>query len=194
MLSYTRVSMGFRLYQVIDNPCLYQGHRYLLGTPGYQRILVVKWSSTILRLYQVIDNPSFIPGHKWFLVYTREKRAYSHQWPRCVERFFGLYTPEERFLGRLRVWRLGERDPRLLDDSGQWVSSDCLVSEMSTMVGGHSARFRLAILASLLESVNDFSLFSCPEGDSEKESRRDRCRAGEERPVPEKESRRMLEW
>ena len=74
MLSYTRVSTGFRLYQVIDNPCLYQRHRHLLDTPDHQRLLVVKWSSTILHLYQVIDNP-FIPGHQRFLVYTREKRA-----------------------------------------------------------------------------------------------------------------------
>ena len=74
-LGYTRVSTGFHLYQVINNPCLYQGHRHLLGTPGHQRLLAVKWSSTILRLYQVINNPLFIPGHQRFLVYTREKRA-----------------------------------------------------------------------------------------------------------------------
>ena len=71
-MGYTRAATGF---QVINNPCLYQGHRHLLGTPGHQRLPAVKWSSTILRLYQVINNPSFIPGHQRFLVYTREKRA-----------------------------------------------------------------------------------------------------------------------
>ena len=56
----------------------------------------------------------------------------------------GLNTPEERFLGRLREWRLGERDPRLWDDSGQRVSSNCPGSGMSTTVGGRSARRRAA--------------------------------------------------
>ena len=74
-LGFTRVSTGFRLYQVINNPCLCQGHQHLLGTPGHHRLLVVKWSSTILRLYKVINNPSFMPGHQRFFVYTREKRA-----------------------------------------------------------------------------------------------------------------------
>ena len=62
-------------FQVINNPCLYQGHRHLLGTPGHHRLPAVKWSLTIPRLYQVINIPSFIPGHWRFLVYTREKRA-----------------------------------------------------------------------------------------------------------------------
>ena len=101
----------------------------------------------------VIDNSSFIPGHQRSFVYTRSlaipclyqgEASYSHQWPRCGERFFGLYTPEERFLGRLRVWRLGERDPCLSDDSGQRVSSNCPGSEVSTMVGGHSTLCRAA--------------------------------------------------
>ena len=59
-MGYTRAATGF---QVINNPCLYQGHRHLLGTPGHQRLPAVKWSSTIPRLYQVINIPSFIPGH-----------------------------------------------------------------------------------------------------------------------------------
>ena len=70
-MGYTRAAMGF---QVINNPCLYQGHRHLLGTSGHQH-LAVKWSSTILPLYQFINYPLFIPGHQRFLVYTREKRA-----------------------------------------------------------------------------------------------------------------------
>ena len=60
-MGYTRVSTGF---QVINNPCLYQGYRHLLGTPGHQRLLAVKWSSTILRLYQVISDSLFIPGRR----------------------------------------------------------------------------------------------------------------------------------
>ena len=71
-MGYTRVSTGFH---VIDNPCLYQGHQHLQGTPGHQRLLAVKWSLTILCLYQVINNPLFMPGHQRFVVYTREKRA-----------------------------------------------------------------------------------------------------------------------
>ena len=79
-MGYTRAATGF---YVINNPCLYQGHRHLLGTPGHQRLLAVKWSSTILRLYQVINYPLSIPGHQRFLVYTREKRAI-HTSGRCV--------------------------------------------------------------------------------------------------------------
>ena len=141
-MGYTRAATGF---QVINNPCLYQWHQHLLGIPGHQHLPGVKWSLTILRLYQVINNPSFIPGHQRFLVYTREKQAI-HTSGRAVGggRFFGLYTPEERFLGHLRVWRLGELDPRLWDDSGQRVSSNRPVSGMSTMVGGHSARCKAA--------------------------------------------------
>ena len=71
-MGYTRAATEF---QVINNPCLYQGHRHLLGTPGHQRLPAVKWSSIIPRLYQVINIPSFIPGYWRFLVYTREKRA-----------------------------------------------------------------------------------------------------------------------
>ena len=37
-MSYTRAATGFL---VIDNPCLYQGHRHLLGTPGHQRLLLL---------------------------------------------------------------------------------------------------------------------------------------------------------
>ena len=153
-MGYTIAATGF---QVINNLCLYQGHRHLLGTPGHQSLPAVKWSSTIPRLYQVINIPSFIPGHQHSFVYTRSlaipclyqvEASYSHQWSRCGERFFGLYTPEERFLGRLRVWRLGECDPRLCDDSGQRVSSNCPGSGMSTMVGGRSAWCRAASISS----------------------------------------------
>ena len=37
-MSYTRAATGFL---VIDNPCLYQGHRHLLGTPGHQRLVLL---------------------------------------------------------------------------------------------------------------------------------------------------------
>ena len=104
-MGYTKAATRF---QVIDNPYSYQGRRRLLGIPGHQRLPAVKWSSTFLCLYQVMGDSLFIPGEV----------SYSHQWPWCGERFLGLNTPEERFLGSLRVWRLGERDPRLWDDSG----------------------------------------------------------------------------
>ena len=68
-MNYTRAPTGF---QVISNPCLYQGHRHLLGIPGHQRLPAVKWSSTIPHfipghqhssvLYQVIGDSLFIPG------------------------------------------------------------------------------------------------------------------------------------
>ena len=64
---------------------------------------------------------------------------YSHQWPGCGGRFLGRYNAEERFLGRLCEWRLGERDPRLGDDSGRRVVSSRPVSGMSTTEGGRSA-------------------------------------------------------
>ena len=35
-MDYTRAATGF---QVMNIPCLYQGHRHLLGTPGLQRLL-----------------------------------------------------------------------------------------------------------------------------------------------------------
>ena len=91
--------------------------------------------------------PWFIPGHdvsclyqviKGFLVYTRCSAdflaytrssggslfipgavRYSHHWPGCGGRFLGWYNAEERFLCRLREWRLGERNPHLGDGSGR---------------------------------------------------------------------------
>ena len=85
-------------------------------------------------LYQVIRGSLFIPGAV----------RYSHQWPGCGGRFLGRYNAEERFLGRLREWRLGERDPCLGDDSGRRVISSRPVSGMSTTVGGRSARLTAA--------------------------------------------------
>ena len=78
-----------------------------------------RWGSSFvfLCLQQVIGDSLFIPSE-----------AYSHQWLRCGERFFGQYTPEERFRGRLRDWRLGER-----------VSPVGFVCGMSNAVGGRSA-------------------------------------------------------
>ena len=67
-MGYTRAATGF---QVINNPCLYQGRRHLLGIPGHQRLPAVKWSSTFLCLYrslaipclyQVIGDSLVIPG------------------------------------------------------------------------------------------------------------------------------------
>ena len=124
-------------------PSFIPGHQRLLFIPGHQQLL-------------------FIPGHQRPLVYTRSSTSsvytrsssdsllipgearYSHQWPGCGGRFLGRYNADERFLGRLREWRLGERDPRLGDDSGWRVVSSRPVSGMSTTVGGHSARLTAA--------------------------------------------------
>ena len=64
-MGYTKAATGFQ----VNNPCLYQGHRHLLGTPGHQRLpavnrqfLVYNRSSTFLRLYQVIGDSLFIAG------------------------------------------------------------------------------------------------------------------------------------
>ena len=95
----------------------------------------------------------FTPGHNVFLLHTRSQydslfipgeACYSHQCPGCGGRFLGRYNAEERFLGCLREWRLGERDPRLWDGSGQRVVSSCPVSGMSKTVGGRSVRLTAA--------------------------------------------------
>ena len=88
-----------------------------------------------------------------FLAYTRSQydslfipgeARYSHQCPGCGGRFLGRYNAEERFLGRLHEWRLGKRDPRLCDGSGQRVVSSRPVSGMSKTVGGRSVRLTAA--------------------------------------------------
>ena len=73
-MGYTRAATRF---QVINNPCLYQGHRRLLGIPGHQRLPAMKWSSTFLCLYQVMGDSLFIPGHWRFLVYTRRSELFT---------------------------------------------------------------------------------------------------------------------
>ena len=99
--------------QVIDNPRLYQGHQRLLGKPGLQRLLAgVRHVDSFVHK-QVIGDSLSIPGHLAIRSFIPGEVSYSHQWPRCGEPFFGRKTPEERFLGRLRDWRLGERDPRV---------------------------------------------------------------------------------
>ena len=75
----------------------------------------------------------FIPGE-----------AYSHQWPQCGECFLGRYTPEERFRGRLREWRLGERDPRCCEGPGKRFPVVRPGSGMSTTLGGCSRRSKAA--------------------------------------------------
>ena len=119
---------------VIDNPCLYQGHQHLLGKPGLQRLLAGARhvDSSVYSRSPVI--PLLIPGEV----------SYSHQWPWCGERFLGLNTPEERFLGRLQDWRLGERDPRCWEGPGQRVSTTGTASKMPNTVGGRSARLKAA--------------------------------------------------
>ena len=118
----------------IDICWVHQVINVFLPLSGHRQFLVYTRSSTFLHLYQVISDSLFIPG----------EASYSHQWPLCGECFFGLYTPEERFLGRLCVWRLNEHDPRLWDDSGQRFSSNRPVSGMSTMARGRSVWCRAA--------------------------------------------------
>ena len=132
---YTRSSTSSCLYQGIDICRVDQVISILLFILGHRQFFVYTRSSAI---------SSFILGHERFLDYTRGEASYSQQWPRCGERFLGRYTPDERFLGRLHVWRLGELDPRFWDDSGQRVPSSRPVSGMSKTVGGRSARLRAA--------------------------------------------------
>ena len=73
-MGYTRAATRF---QVINNPCLYQGHRHLLSITGHQRLPAVKWSSTFLCLYRVMGDSLFIPGHWRFLVYTRRSELFT---------------------------------------------------------------------------------------------------------------------
>ena len=135
-------------------PCTQPKLRGIVRRPlptknGVTASFVYTRSSTSSCLYQVINDFLFIPGHQRLLVYTRSssdslfipgKASYSHQWPGCGERFLGRYNADERFLGRLREWRLGEHDPRLWEGSGRRVVSSRPVSGMSTTVGGCSAR------------------------------------------------------
>ena len=147
---------------------LYQGS---YGVPGHQQSLFIPGastsaghtrSSTSSSREVVIDNSSFIPGHQHSFVYTRSLAI------PCLYQVIGdslfipgrseLFTPVAVVWGALlwpkysrgaipwplHVWRLGEHDPRLWDDSGQRVSSNCPGSGMSTTVGGHSARRRAA--------------------------------------------------
>ena len=81
----------------------------------------------------VYQSSVFIPGE-----------AYSHQWPRCGERFLGRYTPEERFRGRLREWCLGERDPHCCQGPGKRFPVVPPGCGMSTTIGGHSRRSKAA--------------------------------------------------
>ena len=232
------------LYRLTASHELLGSHQGIHGVPsipGHQQTFVYTGGVDICWVHQVINvllllsghqQSSLIPGRQQSFVYTRSsaisclyqgEASYSHQWPSCGERFLGLYTPEERFLGRLREWRLGERNPRLWDDSGQLVSSSRSVSGMYMIVGGRSARLRAAAsggAASHSSSVSGRAARGCgnirpgleppatlasrlgsgkqfcssPEGDPEKEFCGVRWRAGEESPDLEKESRRILLW
>ena len=143
----------------------------------------------------------------------QSEASYSHQWPWCGERFLGLSTAEERFLGRLRDWHLGERDPRGWEGPVQRISPAGFVSEMSNTVGGRSARLKAAAsggAASITSRVSGraargsgkirpglytpaslaslLGSVNCtgPAGDPEKDLWVGCWRAGEERPDPEK--------
>ena len=110
-----------------------------------RRFLLIPGQRMVSCLYQVIRG---------FLAYTRSSEDFllipGHQGipcsdqVKCVIHTSGRYNAEKRFLGRLREWRLGERDPRLWDDSGRRVVSSRPVSGMSTTVGGRSAQLTAA--------------------------------------------------
>ena len=160
---YTRGIDICWVHQAINVLLPLSGHQQSSFIPGRQQSFVYTRGIDICWVHQAINvllplsshqQSSFIPGRQQFFVYTRSsaifclyqgEAGYSHQWPRCGESFLCLYTPEERFLCRLYEWRLGELDPRLWDDSGQRVSSSRLVSGMSMIVGGRSARLRAAV-------------------------------------------------
>ena len=101
------------------------------------------WCHSFLCLYQVTTFLAYTRSKDGFLLIPGEVR-YSHQWPGCGGCLLGRYSAEERFLGRLREWRLDERDPRLWDGSGQRVVSSCPASGMFKTVGGCSARLTAA--------------------------------------------------
>ena len=96
----------------------------------HQRLLAGVFVIQSSCLYQ---SSVFIPGE-----------AYSHQWPRCGERFLGRYTPEERFRGRLREWCLGEHNPRCCEGPGKRCTVVRTGFGMSTTIGGRSRRSKAA--------------------------------------------------
>ena len=122
----------------------------------YSRGIDICWANQVLNVFLpglVMWIPLFISGHRRFLVYTRSlvipllipgEVSYSHQWPWCGERFLGLNTPEERFLGRLQDWHLGELDPRCWEGPELRVFPAGPVSAMSNTVEGCSARLKAA--------------------------------------------------
>ena len=104
-----------------------------------------------LSIWKGVDIHVFSPCFSSFdpPVYARhcslqQGEAYSHQWPRCGERFLGRYTPEERFRGCLREWRLGERHPGCCKGPGKQFPVERPGSGMSTTVGGRSQRSKAA--------------------------------------------------
>ena len=108
------------------------------------------WCHSFLGLYQFTTFLAYtrssedfllIPGHLRSSLFIPGAVHYSHQWPGCGGRILGRYNAEERFLGRLREWRLGEHDPRLGDDSGRRVVSSRSVSGMSTTANCSSFRW-----------------------------------------------------
>ena len=88
----------------------HQGIHGVPSIPGRQQSFVHTGGIDICWVHQVINvllplnghqQSSFIPGRQQSFVYTRSsaisclyqgKASYSHQWPRCGERFLGLYT------------------------------------------------------------------------------------------------------
>ena len=99
--------------------CLYQVTTFLAYTRSKDCFLLIPGHQTFSCLYQVIRGfLAYTRSSEDFLLIPGEAR-YSHQWPGCGGRFLGLYNAEEQFLGRLRGWRLDERDSCLWYGSGQ---------------------------------------------------------------------------
>ena len=124
--------------------CLHQVTTFLAYTRSKDGFLLIPGHQIFSCLYKVIRGYlAYTRSSEDFLLIPGEAR-YSHQWPGCGGRFLGRYNAEERFLGRLREWRLGERDPRPWDGSGQRLVSSRPASVMSKTVGGRSARLTAA--------------------------------------------------
>ena len=122
------------LYQVTTFSCSFQVKREFLAYTRSRCFLVYTRSRRFLACTRSQYDSLFIPGEV----------CYSHQCPGCGVCFLDRYTAEEQFLGCLREWRLGDRDPRLWDGFGQRVVPSRPVSGMSKTVGGRSVRLTAA--------------------------------------------------
>ena len=95
-------------------------------------------SVTTSLVYPSVTTSLVYPSVTTSLVYISGV-GWSHQRPAGAERFLGRYSAEERFLGRLWRWRLGDLDPRLRGDSERRAGSSHSESGISNTTGSRSA-------------------------------------------------------